>query len=66
MPTKKSKARRPSGKSGKNLGVPISLRAHDREQIERWRVAAERARRNLSDWIRVTLDDAAEKSDRRA
>ncbi len=55
--TKKSK--RPSGPSGKHLGVPILLRASSNEQKERWERAAEKARRNLSDWIRVTLDDAS-------
>lgn len=52
-------AKRASGPSGKHLGVPIMIRAADEAQRDRWRRAAERARRNMSDWIRVTLDDAA-------
>lgn len=51
--------RRPSGPSGAHLGVPLSLRAESREQIARWKAAAEREKRNLSDWIRVTCDAAA-------
>lgn len=60
-----AKKRRPSGPGGRNLGVPISLRATDREQIDRWKAAAKVERRNLSDWIRVTLDARAKTVGRR-
>lgn len=53
--TKRSRGR----VSGKNLGVPLMIRAETQQQKARWQAAAERDRRNLSSWIRVTLDDAA-------
>lgn len=56
-----SPKKRPSGPSGKNLGVPVMIRASDARQKERWKRAAVRARRTLSDWVRITLDDAAAK-----
>ena len=37
---------------------PKLIRA-DVEQWERWQKAADRDLRTLTDWIRVTLDDAA-------
>lgn len=36
----------------------ILVRVEDRQR-ERWARAANQARRGLSDWIRVTLDDAS-------
>ena len=52
---KKKKPKRAGG----NLGVPVLIRARDEDQKNRWRAAAERARRNLTDWIRCALDDAS-------
>jgi hypothetical protein len=37
----------------------FNIRADSRAQIERWRAAAKRDRRTLSDWVRLTLDAAA-------
>jgi hypothetical protein len=40
------------------MGESFQLRVKP-EQKKRWRAAASAARRTLSDWIRVTLDEAA-------
>lgn len=47
-----------SGPSGKHRAASLLIRLSDPEQKKRWQAKAARARRNLSDWIRVTLDDA--------
>ena len=40
-------------------GTQFNIRADSKAQIERWRAAAKRDRRTLSDWVRLTLDAAA-------
>ena len=45
--------------------VAIAFRADSRAQIEDWKVAAKAEQRNLSDWIRVTLDARARAVGRR-
>jgi hypothetical protein len=56
----KPKRRKRGVPVGGNLGIPVALRAQSEDQKAAWQAAAARARRNLTDWIRVTLDDAAQ------
>lgn len=44
-------------------GPAIQIRTESSAQVERWRRAAKRDGRSLSDWIRRALDAAAESDD---
>lgn len=43
-------------------GPPIQIRSESAAQVERWKRAAKRDGRSLSDWIRRALDAAAAES----
>lgn len=57
MATKKA-TKRVSGPSGAHK-QPRKILSASEEQWGKWQQAADRARRNLSDWMRISLDDAA-------
>lgn len=49
--------------SDKHLTEKVNVRATP-PQLSRWMKAAEKARRKLSDWVRLALDEAAEREER--
>jgi hypothetical protein len=51
---------RPSGPSGRRVTKQITITV-DPERLAKYDAAAARSRRNRSDWIRITLDDGAQK-----
>ena len=51
----------PAGES-----VQVNLRADSKAQVERWRAAARRDKRTLSDWIRLTLDAAVDDTEQKS
>lgn len=50
---------RPAMSPAKNGPVQM-IRTESAAQVERWKAAARRDKRTLSDWIRLTLDEAAQ------
>jgi len=51
-------ARKKKRTSGAHVAPRFLLSLENAAQKDRWQAAADRARRNLSDWIRCALDDA--------
>ena len=40
-------------------GPVVMIRTESQAQVDRWKAAAKRDKRSLSDWIRLALDAAA-------
>ena len=62
--TKKTTKKRVSGPSGGHVS-PRKIISASQEQWDRWEIAAASDRRNLSDWMRARLDEAAEAAERK-
>ncbi len=43
-------------------GPTVMVRTESVAQVDRWKAAARRDKRTLSDWIRLTLDAAAQQA----